>query len=62
MRRPAFLTVPEFLLKLGGEMVDELILSGVRVVPRKLQESGYRFRHPELRPALQAVLAGDVGS
>lgn len=62
VHRPAFLAVPEFLLKLGGEMVDELILSGVRVVPRKLQESGYRFRHPELRPALQAVLAGDVGS
>jgi uncharacterized protein (TIGR01777 family) len=62
MRRPAFLAVPEFLLKLGGEMVNELILSGVRVVPRRLQESGYRFRHPELRPALQAVLAGDVGS
>ena len=62
MRRPAFLAVPEFLLKLGGAMVDELILSGVHVVPKKLLENGYRFRYPELRPALQAVLAGDVGS
>jgi hypothetical protein len=62
MHRPAFISVPEFALRLGGDVVDELILSGARVVPRKLVESGYRFRHPELRPALQAVLAGEVGS
>jgi NAD dependent epimerase/dehydratase family enzyme len=62
MYRPAWLAVPEFVLKLGGDVVDELILSGARVVPRKLLESGYRFRYSELRPALQAVLAGEVGS
>ncbi len=62
MHRPAFMAVPEFVLRLGGEMVDELILSGARVVPRKLLESGFRFRFAELRPALQAVLAGEDGS
>jgi uncharacterized protein (TIGR01777 family) len=62
MHRPAFVAVPEFILKLGGEVVDELILTGARVIPRKLVESGYQFRYPELRPALQAVLAGEVGS
>lgn len=62
MHRPAFISVPEFVLRLGGDVVDELILAGARVVPRKLLDSGYRFRHPELRPALQAVLAGEVGS
>jgi uncharacterized protein (TIGR01777 family) len=62
MHRPAWLAVPEFVLKLGGDVVDELILSGARVLPRKLLESGYRFRYSELRPALQAVLAGEVGS
>ena len=62
MHRPAFISVPEFALRLGGDVVDELILAGARVVPRKLLESGYRFRHPDLRPALQAVLAGEVGS
>lgn len=62
MHRPAILPVPEAALRLGGQMVEELILSGARVVPSKLLESGYRFRYPELRPALQAVLAGEVAT
>jgi uncharacterized protein len=62
LHRPAILQVPEAVLRLGGQMVEELILSGARVIPRKLLETGYRFRHPELRPALQAVLAGEVGT
>lgn len=57
MHRPAVFHVPEFLLRLGGEMVEETILSGARVVPRKLLQSGYRFRYPDLRQALQAILA-----
>jgi NAD dependent epimerase/dehydratase family enzyme len=31
------------------------------VVPEKLLEAGYDFRHPELRPALKAMLARDGG-
>jgi uncharacterized protein (TIGR01777 family) len=62
LHRPAFMAVPEFVLRLGGQLVDELILSGARIVPRKLLESGYRFRYSDLRTALQAILAGQVGS
>ena len=32
-----------------GEMADELLLPGPRAVPKKLMESGYRFRHSELK-------------
>jgi uncharacterized protein (TIGR01777 family) len=62
LHRPTVIAAPEFLLKLVGGAAEELVLFGARVVPRKLQESGYQFRYPELRPALQAVLAGEVGS
>ncbi|HEY0674358.1 MAG TPA: TIGR01777 family oxidoreductase [Longimicrobiales bacterium] len=62
LHRPALFAAPEFLLRLIGGPAEELVLSGARVVPRKLQESGYEFRYPELREALQAVLAGEVGS
>ena len=62
LHRPAFMAVPEAVLRLGGDLVDELILSGARIVPRKLVESGYRFRHSDLRAALQAVLAGQVAT
>jgi NAD dependent epimerase/dehydratase family enzyme len=37
-------------------MMNELLLAGARVVPRRLQESGYEWRYPELRPALAAML------
>ncbi|MBR9988421.1 MAG: TIGR01777 family oxidoreductase [Gemmatimonadetes bacterium] len=56
--RPSFLKLPAFAAKLApGGMAEELLLRGSRVVPKKLIESGYAFRHPELRPALKAMLA-----
>lgn len=59
LRRPTVVPVPAFALKtlLGGEMAEELLLSGQRVLPARLQSSGYTFRAPELGPALERVLA-----
>ena len=62
LHRPTVLPVPEFILRLVGDVAEELVLSGARVIPRKLLESGYHFRYPELRQALQAVLARAVGT
>lgn len=59
LHRPAFLSVPSFAVELApGGMAEEILLSGRRVVPARLIESGYEFRHPSLRPALDAMLAG----
>lgn len=56
--RPAFLAVPSFAADLApGGMGQEILLSGRRVVPARLLESGYVFRWPELRPALDAMLS-----
>jgi uncharacterized protein len=56
--RPTFLKVPGLARHMvPGDMLDELLLAGARVVPRRLLESGYAFRHPELKPALRAILA-----
>ncbi|WP_437880480.1 TIGR01777 family oxidoreductase [Pseudomonas sp. LRF_L74] len=38
---------------LVGEMADEVLLSGQRVVPTKLLEHGYVFRHAQLDSALR---------
>ncbi|MDQ6948601.1 MAG: DUF1731 domain-containing protein, partial [Actinomycetota bacterium] len=56
--RPAKVPVPKvgLSLVLGRELVEEMLLAGQRVVPRKLLQSGYQFRHPELEPALRALL------
>jgi uncharacterized protein len=56
LRRPTFLSAPAFGLRLlMGEMADEALLSSVRIVPRKLQEAGFVFQHPDLRPALECL-------
>ncbi|MEW6719195.1 MAG: TIGR01777 family oxidoreductase [Thermodesulfobacteriota bacterium] len=58
LSRPAVLPVPAFALRLSmGEMADELLLSGCRVVCRRLEETGFRFRFPEIGAALRHLLA-----
>lgn len=53
--RPAVLRAPPFALRLAlGEMAEAL-LGGQRAVPRRLQEAGYRFKHPELDGALATL-------
>ena len=53
--RPAILPVPALGLKiLYGEM-SQVVLTGANVKPRRLEELGYRFRQPELEPALRAA-------
>jgi uncharacterized protein (TIGR01777 family) len=57
LSRPTLLPMPAFAARMAfGEMADALLLASTRVVPAKLEASGYRFRHPEIGPALQAVL------
>lgn len=59
LRRPTVLRVPSFALKLalGPEMAAETVLISQRVLPAVLQMQGFPFRHPELEPALRALLA-----
>ncbi|WP_046003286.1 TIGR01777 family oxidoreductase [Pseudoalteromonas rubra] len=55
LRRPAMLTMPEFVLKaLFGEM-SELLIYGQRVLPRRALKANYRFRYPNLDEALQQL-------
>jgi uncharacterized protein (TIGR01777 family) len=57
LRRPAFMPVPQFAARLAfGEMADALLLASARVMPVRLQESGYHFRFPELEGALRHML------
>ncbi len=39
-----------------GEMADELLLNGQRVVPSALLGAGFNFKYPELEDALEAIL------
>jgi hypothetical protein len=58
LSRPTPLPVPAFALRLavGGEMADALLLASARGIPRRLEETGYRFLYPELGGALRHLL------
>ena len=58
LKRPAFLAVPEFLLRMApGGMGEEALLASARVLPDRLTHAGFPFEHPHLEPALRSVLA-----
>ncbi len=57
LRRPALLRVPAWAIRLGlGELGREALLSGQSVVPARLRAAGFRWRLPELEPALAEAL------
>jgi hypothetical protein len=56
LRRPSFAPAPGFVLKLVlGEMA-EMLLTGQRVLPRRLLAAGYTFRFPTAAAALADLL------
>ena len=57
LSRPTLFPMPAFAARLAfGEMADALLLSSTRVLPARLQETGYVFQHPKLDGALRHVL------
>ncbi len=56
LHRPAVAPVPALAVRiLYGEMA-EIVTKGQRVIPRRAQELGYRFEHPDLDEALRSAL------
>ena len=57
LRRPTIAPLPGFAAKLLlGEMAQELLLSGQRVLPKALEATDYPFRFPQLEDALRHLL------
>lgn len=53
LRRPTFFPAPAIVLKLVlGQMGEELLLSGQRVLPTKISAAGYVFQYQDLPTAL----------
>lgn len=57
LHRPALvpLPLPALRVMFGSEMVDEALLSGTRVQPRRLLDDGFEFEYPRLPAALADV-------
>jgi uncharacterized protein (TIGR01777 family) len=55
LHRPSWLPVPGFALRAAVGEIAETLLNGRRVVPAKLRELGFTWKHPELREALAST-------
>lgn len=57
LNRPAVLPIPGFALDLKfGSEFGHVLRGGQRVIPRRTEELGYEFAHPEIGEALQDLL------
>ena len=57
LHRPTIMTMPALVLRLlFAELADELLLSGQKVFPKKIEESGYSFLYPALTGAITAIV------
>lgn len=57
LRRPAVLPVPGLALRLLYGEMSTIITTGQRAIPRRLEQLGFSFVHPQLDAALRDVLA-----
>jgi uncharacterized protein len=58
LRRPSAIAVPATALRLalGSDLAEGLVLASARVMPERLLQSGFSFRHERLDEALAAEL------
>ena len=57
IHRPSCMPIPGFGLRLlFGEMADEMLLSGQKVLPEKAVKVGYKFKYTDLEGALKRLL------
>ncbi len=57
LRRPSWLRVPSFVIRLVFGEMGGMILRGQRVVPHVLQTTGYTFLYPSLAKAFENIFA-----
>jgi uncharacterized protein (TIGR01777 family) len=57
MHRPYLFRIPEQLVKLLGEAGERLLLDSAKVLPTKLEADGFRWKHPRVEDAIDAVFS-----
>jgi uncharacterized protein (TIGR01777 family) len=56
LHRPSWMKVPTFAARLAfGEMADEMLLSGQRVLPKRLLNTNFNFKYTNVKKALNDI-------
>jgi hypothetical protein len=56
MHRPAFFTVPAFIIRLMFGEMSMVVLDGQHVSSQRLVDTGFQYRFPEAEAALADLL------
>ncbi len=56
LHRPSFMPAPGFMIKLILGEFGSVLLEGQRVIPRRLLDAGFKFKHPDIEEALKAII------
>ena len=63
LRRPVLFRIPAWPLRqLLGDLADELLLGGQKVLPARALARGFWFEHPRIQPALDQIVGRDAPS
>jgi len=55
--RPTFLPLPQFAISMiFGEMGDALLLASTKVLPKRLEDAGFKFKYPQLQAAIEQAI------
>jgi uncharacterized protein (TIGR01777 family) len=57
LRRPSWLAVPGFMVKLMLGELGAVILTGQRVLPDRALKAGYRFKYADVNEALKVIFS-----
>lgn len=56
--RPTFIPLPEFAVSMiFGEMGDALLLASTKVIPKRLEDARFEFKHPNLKEAIESAVS-----
>jgi uncharacterized protein (TIGR01777 family) len=56
MRRPVLLPIPRFALEIALGEVSTIVMVGQRMIPKKLEDQGFKFKFPQFEPAARDLL------
>lgn len=56
LHRPVWAPVPRLALQIALGEVSTVVMDGQRAVPEKLRREGFKFKYPDLQPALEDLL------
>ncbi len=56
LNRPAFMPAPRIMIRLALGEFGTTLLSSQKVVPEKLLHFGFKFKYPELKPAVRSIV------